>query len=158
MLHIKNDYMHLSNDENDIPGFKTNAAAAICFVEAENKILLLKNKDADKLNSRQWGIPGGKLEKNENHLDAVKREIYEETKLEIPSTKLQYLFKSFVRIPDFDYELHLYRTHIDLSIKLLNIVLDPREHTTFLWVTIHESLEMPLIYGDKELIQYIYLK
>lgn len=156
MLDIRNDYLHLSSELDHIPNFSGNAAAAICFIEADAKILLLKNNRELKEHPRDWGIPGGKLEKDELPLDAVQREIFEETSINIPKEKLEFLLKLFVRIPKFDYELYVYRTKLTNGIKNIEIKLDAREHNDYVWKTVAEAMQMPLIYEDQGLIEYIY--
>jgi len=156
MLDIKNDYLHLSSELENIPQFSANAAAAICFIEAESKILLLKNIRELKDYPRDWGIPGGKLEKDELPIDAVQREIFEETSIYIPKDKLQFLLKLFVRIPKYDYELYVYKSVLTKKIEDIEIKLDTREHSAYVWKTVAEAMQLPLIYEDQGLIEYIY--
>jgi mutator protein MutT len=54
----------------------------------DGKILLL-NQDVE--NTRNWSLPGGKVEPNETLEEALKREIKEETGLEISLNKLLYV-------------------------------------------------------------------
>ena len=48
------------------------------------KVLLLQRNDGNNV----WEIPGGKRENNEDIIDAVKREVIEETGLTINNYKL----------------------------------------------------------------------
>lgn len=54
----------------------TYGVFAICF--NEDKVLLAKRRDRD-----MWNLPGGRVEKGEGLVDALKREIKEETGAEI---------------------------------------------------------------------------
>lgn len=53
----------------------------------DSKILLIKQK----LSSRNWSLPGGRLEKGELLEEGVIREVYEETGLETKVEKLLYV-------------------------------------------------------------------
>ncbi|HLC51568.1 MAG TPA: NUDIX domain-containing protein [archaeon] len=52
-------------------------AVAIAAVVRDGKILLIKRTKGDYIGL--WGLPGGKIEKNEHLTDAATREILEET-------------------------------------------------------------------------------
>ncbi|QGA53444.1 NUDIX domain-containing protein [Sulfolobus sp. E5-1-F] len=52
-----------------------------CLIVEENKVLLVKRKNPP--NAGLWAIPGGKVEYGETLEDALKREMREETGLEI---------------------------------------------------------------------------
>jgi 8-oxo-dGTP diphosphatase len=69
----------LSETKEDL---KKNAVAVI--VNNDNKILLLKRAEGKKIwMPRKWALVGGGIEKGENPKEAVKREIEEETGLDI---------------------------------------------------------------------------
>ena len=58
--------------------------AAIIF-DKEGRILVSQRSLNSNLYPGKWQVPGGKVEKGENCLDALKREVKEETDLEIIS-------------------------------------------------------------------------
>ena len=60
-----------------------------------DKVLLLQRNDGNNV----WEIPGGKRENNEDIIDALKREAYEETKLNIKEYKLVYVSPVFENHP-----------------------------------------------------------
>lgn len=49
-----------------------------CYLHYQDKILLLHRRD-NKAEGNRWGIPGGKIHKGEPLLEAVIREVAEET-------------------------------------------------------------------------------
>lgn len=49
----------------------------------EDKILVLKNSPKSKYNPSLWDLPGGEIECDETFEDSLKKDIYNETKLEI---------------------------------------------------------------------------
>lgn len=64
---------------------KFTASVAVFIFDDKNKILLL---DHIFRPFYRWGIPGGFLERGENPAEAVRREIAEETNLELEKLKL----------------------------------------------------------------------
>ncbi|MEJ7711351.1 MAG: NUDIX hydrolase [Pyrinomonadaceae bacterium] len=60
------------------PRFRVTVGAVV--VDAENRILLLRHVLRQ---GRGWGIPGGFLEKGEHPGEAMRRELREETGVEI---------------------------------------------------------------------------
>ena len=62
------------------------SVTAIIFDES-NRILLAKHAD-----TKQWVAPGGSIEPNEKPVDAVIREVFEETNLVVEPTKILGVF------------------------------------------------------------------
>ena len=76
------------------------------IIKDELKLLLLHHKKLDK-----WLIPGGHIEQDENPVDAIKREVVEETGIQrfeflsmIHDDKSTYSDASFVWPPEFVFE------------------------------------------------------
>lgn len=80
-------------------------AVAIC--EREGTILLIQRKDTNPLWDKQWEFPGGKIEAGESPEDAVKREVLEETGLEVLDASFFHLHQH-----DWDLEDHFLRVHL----------------------------------------------
>ena len=79
-------------DAGDHPLFAQKAAdartqlrvnAAVVLRDAQGRIMLEKRADC-----RMWGVPGGRVEPGESIADAARREILEETGLDIRVTRL----------------------------------------------------------------------
>jgi 8-oxo-dGTP diphosphatase len=68
------------NEKQQFP----NVVAAI-ILDKEGRILVSQRALNSELYPEKWQIPGGKVEKGENHLIALKREVKEETDLEVIS-------------------------------------------------------------------------
>lgn len=94
----------------------------VALIERDNKILIVRRHDPKHAQwHHRWGFPGGKIELHETPVDALKREIKEETALTINSERLlgvathhwntpkgiQQTFILLYHCNDFVGELHL---------------------------------------------------
>jgi len=57
--------------------------AAKAFIVKNNKLLIIKRRSNDVQKPNIWEIPGGRLELGENPFEGIKREVKEETNLDI---------------------------------------------------------------------------
>jgi|TARA_Y100000310_G_scaffold82857_1_gene79466 8-oxo-dGTP diphosphatase len=108
----------------------------------DNKFLLVKRKENQEIHPGKWLLPGGKLEEDESLFQALKREIKEETNLEIED------YNKYIN--DYIFE----RPNKDLTLGMTflvkatndNVSLNKREYDDFIWIT------------KEELQNYDYLK
>ena len=113
------------------------------FVESEGKILILKRNPKTESHGGLWGIPAGKVAKGETEVKAVKRELFEETGIDVEEETLERLGVYNLDSSEIKIEFPTYR--LKLSNKP-NVILDANEHVGFRWVTPEEC------YAMKELI------
>lgn len=111
---------------------------AVCICQYNDTFLLLQ-RQIGKGQENQWGVPAGKLEVGELPGKAARRELFEETGINVPLTKFNYIDKMFDRYPTFDFIINLF------SIKLNQkdeVILNKKEHQNYKWVTLTEALKM----------------
>ena len=95
-----------------------------------NKVLLLQRNDGNNV----WEIPGGKRENNEDIVDALKREVKEETGLTINKYKIVYVSPIFENHPFLKPFLNIgYLCLVDNS----DVVISD-EHIDYKWVSVEE--------------------
>ena len=104
-----------------------------------NKVLLLQRNDGNNV----WEIPGGKRENNEDIVEALKREVKEETGLTINEYKLVYVSPIFENHPFLKPFLNIgylcFTEESEISIS--------NEHLDYKWVSVEELVN----YLDKDI-------
>ena len=109
--------------------FLIGPRATICNTKTK-KVLLLQRNDGNNV----WEIPGGKRENNEDIVDALKREVKEETGLTINEYKIVYVSPIFENHPFLKPFLNIgYLCLVDNS----DVVISD-EHIDYKWVSVEE--------------------
>lgn len=136
--------------DKKLPNFQPKMEASSCYLEIDDHLLLIQQATG-KPEEGLWGVPAGKLELNETPEAAAKRELFEETGIQIhSSSQVQYLGTLYIRKPDLDYiyymfKIHLHgKPHIHLSF----------EHNNYMWASAKDLENIPLRAGVKEALQY----
>ena len=96
------------------------------IIQKDNKILCTQRADDGRFLSLKWEFPGGKIEKDESHQQALKREIQEELKLDIDVK--DYLMTVDHAYPHFRIIMHAYLCKMNHSFFSLE------EHNNFKWL------------------------
>lgn len=101
-------------------------------------------------------VPGGKLECGETLKEALKREVKEETGLDVGGEKLLTTYE-FINEPTFWQKKHyIFFEYLCLA-KNTKVVLDKKEATRFVWISPAKALELPLEkYTKKVITKYLY--
>lgn len=132
--------------------FSTAIQAAGCYCEHAGRLLFLK-RHRSRPSGETWGVPGGKLEAGELPLEAVVREVNEETGLVLQPDKLFFVEKVYIQNGEIQYVFHMFRTRFEEE--LPSILLN-EEHTEYTWVTPKEALRLPLIPGGVECLRFAF--
>lgn len=118
--------------------------------DAEGKVLMIRTQKWSGL----WGIPGGKIKWGESSVDALRRELKEETGLDVADIR-------FVLAQDCIHSKEFYR---DAHFILLNYVCRCDGPSTvtlndeaqeFLWTTVDEALRMNLNRPTRVLLETV---
>ena len=135
--------------DNFIPDIEVVA----CLIEFKGKILLL-HRHNHKSEGGKWGIPAGKIDKEDKSRElALIREIFEETGLKLKEGEIDFYKTFYVVYPDKKYLYHYHKIKLD---KIFDIVIEENEHQDFTWVTPEEALSMPLVLDEDYCIKDYY--
>ena len=111
--------------------------ATTLIVDARNRLLLLKRSD-----SGRWGPPGGAVEPGEEIETAARREVREETGLDIGGMNLFGVFSGpgqYYKYPNGDEVFNV--TIVYLCETTASEIALSDEHTEWHWFSIHEIPE-----------------
>lgn len=133
-----------------------HAIVGCCYLHHQDKILLLHRQDS-KPEGNRWGIPGGKLNisSSETLIEAIIREVYEETGFKLDIDKIHYIGKLYIKVPNFDFEYHM----IDYLEPINNpgdVQINSKEHKGFTWVTPKDALKMDLITDEDTCFEIVF--
>jgi len=118
---------------------KINKNVTIIIVNEENKILLLKRSDyPDQWMPSKWALVGGAVDVNEKPEEAIKREIIEETGLEIDEIMNTFTIKK--NVDDSIEFVYVCKYSGDSSEIDLN-----EEHSGYGWFSIDEIKELDTV-------------
>lgn len=141
--------------KNPPENFKPEFEVVSCFCEWNSKILLLYRQD-HKPQGGTWGVPAGKVEDKDGGdlFRAIKREVKDETGLDIPFRQFSYYDKVYVRFSNgLEFVYHMFSIRFD---NRPEIVINPKEHSKSCWKTPIEALEMNLIEDGDACIRLFY--
>lgn len=79
------------NGKGELFYYGVNQAADVAIIFKKN-ILLIQRKD-----DKKWALPGGFKESQESTRKTASRELYEETGIYVDSSKLDFLFHTYVK-------------------------------------------------------------
>ena len=121
-----------------------------CFLEHNGKILIIfripNNRDGGC-----WAIPAGEIDPGESAIEAIIREVKEETGHLCNSDQLELLGTYFWKLSEFDLEFTVFRTQLN---ERMPVQLNPREHSDYKWINPKECYSMNnLIRGFHELLE-----
>ena len=118
---------------------KIEVVAAIIYFKDE---ILCVQRPVSKLSyiSEKFEFPGGKIEKGESKIDALKREIIEE--LNITLNIKSFFMTVLHEYPDFELTMHSYVCEVDSKEIVLN------EHLSLEWLNIKDLKKLDWAAAD----------
>ena len=116
------------------------------LIEEDGKYLLIKRSKIKRglpnVYPYYWDIPGGSVEENELPREAALRETMEEVNQKIRIDKIIHEDSQFDASKDTVFTRLVYAGRI---LEERDIILDPEEHTDFVWISSLKDLESELI-------------
>ncbi len=127
-----------------------------CFLEYKDTFLILfRNKN--KPYGHTWCLPSGKVEESETDIQAMLRELKEETGYNASKEELDFLIEFSHEVDDTKIIFPTFRIQLKESISIKHNL---QEHDTYKWVTAQECYNLSnLIPGFCDLLKEIgYIK
>lgn len=113
-----------------------------------NEILCMqRNKSKFNYTSYKYEFPGGKIEKGESHIEALKREIQEEMLLDINVTENDFFLTVEHKYPDFSIKMHSYICHV------INREFVRKEHINHIWLNPKNLSELDWAAADIPIVK-----
>lgn len=112
-----------------------------CYMEHDGEILLLHRHD-HKSEGGKWGVPAGKIDRGESELEAMIREVQEETGYRVAPDQLEYLARVYVKYPEYHFVYHMFWTQMK---EKSGVVLSESEHKDYRWIPPNKALELDLV-------------
>ena len=116
------------------------------LIEEDGKYLLIKRSKIKRglpnVYPSYWDIPGGSVEENELPREAALRETMEEVNQNLRIDKIIHEDSQFDASKDSVFTRLVYAGRI---LEERDIILDPEEHTDFVWISSLKDIESELI-------------
>lgn len=137
-----------ANDSRRYPPRPVLGVGALIF-KADRVLLIERGKEPLK---GQWSLPGGAVETGERVEDAIIREMFEETGLEVTPTQIAVIFERIMydaeSLPEYHYLL------IDFFCEVRGGSLCPGDDCrNAAWFTLEEIELLPITVGTLEVIR-----
>lgn len=144
--HSHSTQLHLEKPTD----FQSMASIATCWLSYRQEFLFLQygpQTTPDK--ALLWGVPGGKIEPNETPAQAVVREIWEETSVQLEEPKLLDLRHFYISKPNWRFTYHMFAYVLQNK----PIVRLSPEHQDYAWLTLEKVSTLCVIPGVLETIE-----
>ena len=116
------------------------------LIEKDGKYLLIKRSKIKRglpnVYPSYWDIPGGSVEENELPREAALREAMEEVNQKLRINKIIHEDSQFDAIKDTVFTRLVYTGEI---LEERDFILDPEEHTDFIWISSLKEIESNLV-------------
>lgn len=118
-------------------------ATGALILNENNEIFLMKSPKWQN----QWLVPGGKVEKGDSMRETVRKEVKEETGLDV--TDIEFLeAKDGGNPDDFERDTHFIFLNFICRAQNQEVELDEREAVDYIWINPEEALESDLDIND----------
>ena len=116
------------------------------LIEKDGKYLLIKRSKIKRglpnVYPSYWDIPGGSVEENELPREAALREAMEEVNQKLRINKIIHEDSQFDASKDTVFTRLVYAGEI---LEVRDFILDPEEHTDFIWISSLKDVESNLV-------------
>jgi 8-oxo-dGTP pyrophosphatase MutT (NUDIX family) len=132
-----------------VPGIPPVATVGALIFDDAGRVLMIQTHKW----SRKWGIPGGKIKTNEPAADALRREVREETGLELKDVRFE-LVQDCIEPPEFYRKAHFILLNYTAAATGTAVVLND-EAEDHRWVSLEEAVKMDLNGPTRVLLDHV---
>jgi len=122
-------------------------ATMVYCIKDGDVLLMLRNKEP---NLGLWVGPGGKLEPGESPYDCAKRELYEETGLEVNDLYFRGLITEISPRPDWQWLMFLY-----VATEFSGTLVEDKREGRLSWCSLSEVMQLPIPEADSVFFQKV---
>ncbi len=122
-------------------------ATMVYCIKDGDVLLMLRNKEP---NLGLWVGPGGKLEPGESPYDCAKRELYEETGLEVNDLHFRGLITEISPRPDWQWLMFLY-----VATEFSGTIVEYKREGRLSWCSVSEVMQLPIPEADSVFFQKV---
>lgn len=134
---------------NPAPRHPVATVGALIRDDLGRMLLVRTNKWSDR-----WGIPGGKIEWGETSVDALRRELREETALEV--TDIEFVcVQDAIHPPEFYRDAHFLLLNYTCRAPGVQTVRLNAEAQEFRWLAPEDTLKLPLNQPTRVLVERV---
>lgn len=131
--------------------FNAKFEVGLCVVTNQSDILLLQRQEG-KSEAGLWGVPAGKINHGEKPIDGAKRELLEETGLDMNLMDMSALGTLYDEYPEFSFIIHVFTVEVNTK----EIKINSNEHSAYQWAEFKDALQMNLMQDVKDILQYVF--
>jgi len=114
--------------------------AVHAYIKRGSNFLVTLRSNMNDYKPGEWDFPGGTVEFSEEPIDALEREILEETQLEVD------IFKPIYICSQTQDKRHQFWIIYECEYKKGNIQLNPEEHSKYVWVDKNDAKKLKKIF------------
>ncbi len=141
---------HRTHGQEGAPISHPICTVGAAIFNAASEVLVVRTQKWSGL----WGIPGGKTKYGETSIEALRREIKEETDLEIEDIEFV-LVQDCIHSKEFYREAHFVLLNYSCRVQGNTVVTLNEEADEFCWVIVDEALKMELNQPTRILLEEI---
>lgn len=128
--------------------------ATHALIEKDGKFLVTKRSAINDYKPGEWDIPGGTVEAGEVMEESLRREVLEESGLQVEIKKCLNIFTNLGSLPERQY----FQVTYFCSYVRGEVMLNPEEHDEYQWLSVDEVRKLPCIAFLKNLLDSDILK